>query len=78
MVVTEDFLSELFNSIKANPKTVLTVDLPNQTVTNESTGHSEHFEINGYKKYCLMNAFDDIDFLLENKGKIEAYEQRLV
>ena len=78
VVVTEDFLSELFNSIKANPKTVLTVDLPNQTVTNESTGHSEHFEINGYKKYCLMNAFDDIDFLLENKGKIEAYEQRLV
>ena len=40
VVVTEDFLSELFNSIKANPKTVLTVDLPNQTVTNESTGHS--------------------------------------
>lgn len=78
VVVTEDFLSELFNSIKANPKTVLTVDLPNQTVTNESTGHSEHFEINGYKKYCLMNAFGDIDFLLENKGKIEAYEQRLV
>lgn len=78
VVVTEDFLSELFNSIKANPKTVLTVDLPNQTVTNESTGHSEHFEINGYKKYCLMNAVDDIDFLLENKGKIEAYEQRLV
>ena len=78
VVVTEDFLSELFNSIKANPKTVLTVDPPNQTVTNESTGHSEHFEINGYKKYCLMNAFDDIDFLLENKGKIEAYEQRLV
>lgn len=78
VVVTEDFLSKLFNSIKANPKTILTVDLPNQTVTNESTGHSEHFEINGYKKYCLMNAFDDIDFLLENKGKIEAYEQRLV
>ena len=78
VVVTEDFLSELFNSIKANQKTVLKVDLPNQTVTNESTGHSEHFEINGYKKYCLMNAFDDIDFLLENKGKIEAYEQRLV
>jgi 3-isopropylmalate/(R)-2-methylmalate dehydratase small subunit len=41
-----------------------------------TTGHSESFEINGYKKYCLMNALDDIDFLLENKGKIEEYEHK--
>ena len=47
------------------------------TVTNMATGNSEHFEINGYKKYCLMNALDDIDFLLENKEKIEQYEQTL-
>jgi 3-isopropylmalate/(R)-2-methylmalate dehydratase small subunit len=40
------------------------------------TGHSERFEINGYKKYCLMNALDDIDFLLENRDKIEEYENR--
>ena len=51
------------------------VDLPNQTVTNKATGESERFEINGYKKYCLMNALDDIDFLLENKGKTEAWEE---
>ena len=51
------------------------MDVPNQTVTNLATGHSETFEINGYKKYCLMNALDDIDFLLENKVKIEKFEK---
>lgn len=76
VVVSEEFLSELFVSIQTNPKTEVKVDVPNQTVTNLSTGHSEHFDINGYKKYCLMNALDDIDFLLENKSKIEAYESR--
>ena len=50
--------------------------MPAQTVTNMETGRSEHFEINSYKKYCLMNALDDIDFLLENKDKIEAYERK--
>ena len=52
------------------------VDVPNQTVTNMATGHSEMFELNSYKKHCLMNAFDDIDFLLSHTDKIEAYEQR--
>jgi len=75
VVVSEVFLAELFASINADPKTQVTVDLPNQTVTNLSTGKSEKFEINGYKKYCLMNALDDIDFLVENKGKIEQWEQ---
>jgi len=51
--------------------------VPNQTVTNEATGHSEKFEINSYKKYCLMNALDDIDFLLENKDKIVDWEGKL-
>ena len=76
VVVSEDFLSELFASIKADPKMLVEVDLPHQTVTNKATGRSERFEINGYKKYCLMNALDDIDFLLENKDKIEAWEQQ--
>lgn len=62
--------------IEADPKMQVEVDLPNQTVTNKATGRSEKFEINGYKKYCLMNALDDIDFLLENKGKIEDWERR--
>ena len=52
------------------------MDLPAQTVTNLATGSSEHFDINGYKKHCLMNGLDDIDFLLENKDKIEAWEQQ--
>lgn len=76
VVVTPEFLSELFDSIKQNPKMEVIVDVPNQTVTNTATGKSEKFEINGYKKYCLMNALDDIDFLLENKDKIEGWEQR--
>lgn len=74
VVVSEMFLNELFESIKADPKTMVTVNLPEQTITNEATGRSETFDINGYKKYCLMNALDDIDYLLENKDKIVAYE----
>jgi 3-isopropylmalate/(R)-2-methylmalate dehydratase small subunit len=50
------------------------VNLPQQTVTNKATGRSEHFEINGYKKYCLENGYDDIDYLLSKKGDIERYE----
>jgi 3-isopropylmalate/(R)-2-methylmalate dehydratase small subunit len=74
VVVSEPFLQELFASIENDPKTEVEVDLPNQTVTNKATGKSEHFEINGYKKHCLINGLDDIDFLLENKEKIEAWE----
>ncbi len=75
VVVSEGFLAELFDSIKNDPKTIVEVDLPNQTITNKATGKSENFEINGYKKYCLMNALDDIDFLLENKENTEALER---
>ena len=77
VIVSEQFQTELFKSIAENPQTEVKVDVPNQTVTNMATGNSEHFEINSYKKYCLMNALDDIDFLLENKEKIEKYEQTL-
>lgn len=76
VVVSEPFLAELFQSIKDNPKMQVEVDLPNQMVTNKTTGKSEHFEINGYKKHCLMNGLDDIDYLLENKDKIEAWEKQ--
>lgn len=76
VVVSEAFLAELFASFKADPKTEVVVDLPAQTITNTATGSSEHFDINGYKKYCLMNGLDDIDFLLQNRDKIEAYEHR--
>ena len=75
VVVSEDFLAELFASIAENPQTKVRVDVPAQTVTNLSTGRSESFELNAYKKYCLMNALDDIDYLLEQKDKIEKFEQ---
>lgn len=76
VVVSEPFLKELFDSIGKDHKTQVRVDLPNQTVTNLATGNSEHFEINGYKKHCLMNGLDDIDYLIQNKDKIEAWEQQ--
>ena len=74
VIVSKEFQQELFDSIAANPQTEVKVDVPNQMVTNLATGNSEHFDINSYKKYCLMNAYDDIDFLLSNKEKIEAFE----
>ena len=73
--VSEDFLQGLFASIKADAKTEVEVDLPNQTVTNKATGRRESFEINGYKKHCLMNGLDDIDFLVGNKEKTEEWEK---
>ena len=75
VVVSEGFLAELFKSIENDPKTEVEIDLPRQTVTNKATGKSEHFDINGYKKHCLMNGLDDIDYLLENKDKIEKWEE---
>jgi len=76
VIVSREFQQELFASIAADSKTIVTVDLPNQTVTNEATGHSEKFEINSYKKYCLLNGYDDIDYLLTKKDAIEAYETK--
>lgn len=76
VIVTEEFQQELFASIAADPNMQVKVDVHNQTVTNLSTGNSEHFEINSYKKYCLENAYDDIDFLLSNTEKIENFEKK--
>ncbi|HIT81494.1 MAG TPA: 3-isopropylmalate dehydratase small subunit [Candidatus Caccoplasma merdavium] len=75
VVVSEPFLKELFDSIFANPKTEVEVNLPAQTITNKTTGRSEHFEINAYKKHCLMNGLDDIDYLLSQKAETESWEQ---
>ena len=75
VVVSPEFQQELFATIAKNPRTMVRVDLPAQTVTSLETGHCENFEINSYKKYCLMNAYDDIDFLLEDKEKIEKWEK---
>ena len=74
VVVSEDFLRELFDSIFANPATEVVVNLPEQTVTNTATGKSGHFDSHGYKKHCLMNGLDDIDYLIGNKDRIEEWE----
>ena len=74
--VSEGFLAELFESIKSDPKTEVEVNLPEQTVNNKTTGRQEHFDINGYKKHCLMNGLDDIDFLVQNQEKTALWEQQ--
>lgn len=78
VVVSPDFLEQIFLSIEKDPKNTLTVNLENQTITNNDTGDSQTFEINPYKKECLLKGLDDIDFLLSNKDKIEAFEKQRV
>ncbi len=76
VVVSEGFLAELFKSVDENPKAEINVDLEAQTITNLSTGKSESFDINPYKKNCLLNGYDDIDFLLSKKDDIVAWESK--
>ena len=76
VVVSEGFLASLFASIKANPKAKVTVNLEEQTITNEATGEKESFDINPYKKNCLLQGYDDIDFLLSKKDDIVAWENK--
>ena len=76
VVVSPDFLSEILSAVQADPKTKVRVDVPAQTVTLLSSGRCEEFELNAYKKYCLMNGLDDIDYLVLQKEKIEKYEKK--
>lgn len=73
--VSDAFLAQIFKAVDSNPKSALEVDLENQTVTIVETGAKESFEINPYKKSCLINGYDDIDFILNQKQLIEAFEQ---
>lgn len=75
VIVSPEFLAEVFACVSADPKTALTIDLKNQTVTNNATGKFETFEINAYKKECLLNGLDDIDYLLSKKEQIEQFEK---
>ncbi|MGY3054962.1 3-isopropylmalate/(R)-2-methylmalate dehydratase small subunit [Pedobacter sp. UYEF25] len=72
--VTEDFLTQIFEVINGDADAQLKVDLDNQTLTIVKTDEQETFEINTYKKSCLINGYDDIDFILNQKELIEAYE----
>lgn len=76
VVTSEGCLSELFASIHNNPKATVTVNLEEQTIRNNETGTSESFEINSYKKECLLKGLDDTDFLLSNQSLTEAWESR--
>lgn len=73
VTVTEDFLDKIFKAIEADPKTELEVNLAEQKITILTTGESQSFDINGYKKHNLMNGYDDIDYLQAMKENIQSF-----
>lgn len=75
VVVSDKFLAEIFDSVNKDSKMTLTVDLENQKITNNTTGNSENFAINSYKKECFLEGLDDIDYLLSRKNTIEDFEK---
>lgn len=74
--VSPTFLNKLFDEIEKNPQTLITVDLPNQLIFIEGTDLKEKFEINTYKKLCLLNGYDDITYILSTEDKIEEFERQ--
>lgn len=74
VTVSTEFLAQIFDAVEKDRQAQLEIDLPAQTIKITSTGAAEQFEINPYKKECLMNGYDDIDYLLSLKDKIEEYE----
>ncbi len=75
VTVSETFLQELFATVTGNPQAKVRIDLPNQTVTNLTTGRVENFDINPYKKQCLLEGLDDVEYLLSKKSDIEKFEE---
>ena len=76
--VSDSFLGRLFTEIDKNPETEVKVDLENQKIIILTTGEHEEFEISSYKKTCLINGYDDIDYLLSIRDNIEAFEKKRV
>ena len=76
--VSDDFLEKIFAEIENNNEAEFKVDLENQTFTIVSSGESESFEISDYKKTCLLNGYDDIDYILSKKDEILAYEKNAI
>ena len=74
VTVSEDFLQQLFKAIEKDPSAQIEVNLPEQTIKLAGTGDQESFEINAYKKTCLLNGYDDIDYLLSIRKDIEQFE----
>ena len=77
-LLSEAFLAELMETVEKDPAAEISVDLEAETITNETTGNSETFEINAYKKMCLIKGYDDIDYILGGKADIEAFESKRV
>jgi len=77
VIVSPEFLSSIFAAINSDSKSTITIDLQNQTITNNADGKSESFEINAYKKECLLNGLDDINYLLSKRDLTEAYEKAI-
>ncbi len=75
VVVSPSFLKKIFTTIEKDSNAIFTVDLEKQTFTIDTTGDTEEFDINPYKKHCLQNGLDDIDYLVEMKNEIAAFEQ---
>jgi 3-isopropylmalate/(R)-2-methylmalate dehydratase small subunit len=78
VTVSDSFLQKIFDAVKKDPSTQIDVNLEKQTITITSTGEQESFEINHYKKTCLLNGYDDIDYLLSIRNEIENFEKSLV
>lgn len=75
VVIPEEVLQKLLQTIEENPETTIEIDLPQQEIRVPSLTLRHHFDINPYKKICLMNGYDDIDYLLSMKDKIESFEK---
>lgn len=76
VTVSEQMLEAIFAAVNANPKAELKIDLPAQTIEIVGTEHKESFEIAPYKKQCLVNGYDDVDFLVSIREEIKAFEQK--
>ena len=76
VTVSEQMLSEIFAAVKENPATEIKIDLPAQTIEIVGSEHKESFEIAPYKKQCLVNGYDDVDFLVSVREEIETFQQK--
>jgi 3-isopropylmalate/(R)-2-methylmalate dehydratase small subunit len=76
VTVTDQMLSQLFAAVEKEPSTVIEVNLSEQFIRIDGTDTQESFDINSYKKTCLLNGYDDIDYLLSMKNEIEAFEKQ--
>jgi 3-isopropylmalate/(R)-2-methylmalate dehydratase small subunit len=74
--VSEQFLEKIFKTVNADPQATLTVSVEDQTITIDASGEQESFYVNDYKKTCLLNGYDDIDYLISNRDAIVAFEQK--